>query len=271
MLATERQAQIVGELRRTGVVRVSDLSALLGVSEMTVRRDLDVLATRGLLAKVHGGAVALEGATAVEPGFTVKSVRERDEKDAIAAHAVALLRPGMSVGVGAGTTTWALARHLTTIPDLTVVTNSLPVADVLHAMDAARLTVIITGGQRTPSDALVGPVAIHSLTKMHLDLVLLGAHGVDDRVGLTTPNLAEADTNRAFISGAARLVVLADHTKFGVIGLAEFAELSEISTLVTDDGADERILQSLEGQVGEIIVAASASTAEPASQVEAAR
>ncbi len=245
MLATERQAQIVGELRRTGVVRVSELSALLAVSEMTVRRDMDVLAARGLLAKVHGGAVALEGATAVEPGFTVKSVRERDEKGAIAARAAELLRPGMSVGVGAGTTTWALARHLATVPDLTVVTNSLPVADVLYAIDAARLTVILIGGQRTPSDALVGPVAIHCLAKLHLDLVLMGSHGVDNRVGLTTPNLAEAETNRAFIDRGARLVVLTDHTKFGVVGLAEFASLAQVSTLVTDDGVDERTLQGL--------------------------
>src|ERR1700712_70254 len=218
---------------------------------MTVRRDLDVLAARGLLAKVHGGAVALEGATAVEPGFTVKSVRERHEKDAIAAEAVKLLRPGMSIGVGAGTTTWALARHLVTVQDLTVVTNSLPVADVLHAIDAARLTVIVTGGQRTPSDALVGPVAIHTLANLHLDVVLLGSHGVDERIGLTTPNLAEAETNRAFIAGAARLILLADHTKFGVVGLSEFAKLSQVSTLVTDDAS---AVESWAESIDQIIV-----------------
>lgn len=263
MLATERQAQIIDELRRTGIVRVSGLSGLLGVSEMTVRRDLDALATRGLLAKVHGGAVALDGATAVEPGFTVKSVRERNEKDAIAAAAVKLLRPGMSIGVGAGTTTWAMARHLATVPDLTVVTNSWPVADVLHTINAAQLTVIVTGGQRTPSDALVGPVAIHTLANLHLDVVLLGSHGVHEQVGLTTPNLAEADTNRAFIQGAARLILLADHTKFGVMALSQFADLSQVSTLVTDDA---RAIRSWSELVGEIVVAPSVkAVASPAS------
>lgn len=263
MLATERQAQIIAELRRTGIVGVSGLSRLLRVSEMTVRRDLDVLAGRGVLAKVHGGAVALEGATAVEPGFTVKSVRERNEKDAIAAAAAKMLRPGMSVGVGAGTSTWAMARHLATIPDLTVITNSMPMADVLHTINATGLTVIVTGGQRTPSDALVGPVAIHMLANLHLDVVVLGSHGVDKQVGLTTPNLAEAETNRAFIRSAARLIVLADHTKFGVVALAEFAALSEVSTLVTDDA---RAIGSWSDMVEEIVVAPRAkATASPPS------
>jgi DeoR/GlpR family transcriptional regulator of sugar metabolism len=100
-------------------------------------------------------------------------------------------------------------------------------------------TVILSGGVRTPSDALVGPVALQALTSLHLDLVFMGVHGMSERAGFTTPNLLEAETNRAFIAATEHLVVLADHTKWGVTGLSTIAPLGRASALITDDGIDE--------------------------------
>ena len=100
--------------------------------------------------------------------------------------------------------------------------------------------MILTGGVRTPSNALVGPIALGALRTLHVDLLFLGVHGMDERAGLTTPNLVEAETDRAMVAAARRLVVVADHSKWGVVGLSTIADLGQVDVLVTDDGIDER-------------------------------
>jgi DeoR/GlpR family transcriptional regulator of sugar metabolism len=236
MLAGRRQQLIADEIRRHGAVRVSELTALLGVSDMTIRRDLDVLAASGLVEKVHGGATALDRLSADEPGFEAKSHRQLDEKEAIARAAAELIEPGQAIGLTAGTTTWRLAHHITSVPDLTVVTNSIQVADVLHREQRPDLTVVLTGGVRTPSEALVGPIAVSTVRSLHIDVLFMGVHGMTDDAGFTTPNLLEAETDQALISSAERVVVAADHTKWGVRGLSRIARLDQAHVLVSDTG-----------------------------------
>ncbi|RZT85061.1 DeoR family transcriptional regulator [Pseudonocardia sediminis] len=257
LLAEQRRDVIVEQVRARGAVRVSELAEHLGVSDMTVRRDLDVLARRRLVDKVHGGATAVGEHSTEEPGFTAKITRELEEKDAIAAAAAGLVEPGAAVGLSAGTTTWRLAHRLAAIPRLTVVTNSLAVADVLHAQGAESrgTTVILTGGVRTPSEALVGPVAVAALESLNLDLVFLGVHGMTAAAGFTTPNMTERDTNRALVDAGQKLVVVADHTKWGTVGISTIAELGEADVLVTDEGLAEADRAVLEGEVDRLIVA----------------
>ena len=255
MLASQRQARIVDEIRRGGGVRVSDLTELLGVSDMTIRRDLEVLARAGVLHKVHGGAVLANSRRTDAPGFAVKSALQQPAKEAIAARAAELITPGTAIGLSAGTTTWTLARHITAIPELTVVTNSTTVADILEAQaPRAGFTVILTGGVRTPSAALVGPVADQSIASLHVDQLFLGMHGMDAVAGLTTPNLAEAQTNRALINSAREVVVLADSTKWGIVGLADFGPLSTADVLITDSGLPPAAHDILAEAVGDLIV-----------------
>ncbi len=251
MLADQRRAHILEQVRREGAARVADLTVALQVSDMTVRRDLDALARLGLLSKVHGGATLASGRASEEPGFEAKSVREPAEKYAIAAAAAALVQPGQAVALGAGTTTYVLAQHLLDVPGLTVATNSIKIADVLRE----RHTVVLTGGVRTPSDALVGPVADLVLRSLHFDVAFLGCHGMDPSAGFTTPNLGESETNRAFAQATRTLVLTADSTKFGVIGLVSFATLSEAHVLVTDDGLDQAARDALGAGVGRLVVA----------------
>jgi len=255
MLARQRQARIVDEVRRRGGVRVSDLTTLFDVSDMTVRRDLEELDRRGLLHKVHGGAV-LTSNSAEEPGFEAKSLRERREKDALAAAAATLVGPGQALAVSAGTTTRALATALAGIPDITVVTNSVRVAEAFGATAGpSRQTVVLTGGVRTPSDALVGPVADAAIRSLHVDVLFLGVHGMDPAAGLTTPNLAEAETNRAFLAHAQKVIVVADHTKWRTVGLCSFGPLSAVDVLVTDDGIDQEARAVLGETVGDLVLA----------------
>ncbi|MEP7019623.1 MAG: DeoR/GlpR family DNA-binding transcription regulator [Pseudonocardiales bacterium] len=235
VLAQQRQDRILSELRRAGAVRVTELTELLNVSDMTIRRDLEQLATEGVARKVHGGAV-LAGQVGFEPGFAVKSQLAQPAKQAIAERAAGLIQPGAAIAISAGTTTWALARHVASMPGITVVTNSTTVADVITAIDTAnQVAVILTGGVRTPSSALVGPVADRTIASMHVDLLFLGVHGMDARAGYTTPNLAEATTNQTFLHSARQVVVLADSSKWGVVGLADIGPLAVANTVITDD------------------------------------
>ena len=254
VLARQRHEVILGEVRARGAVRVAELAAQLGVSDMTVRRDLDVLDEAGLVEKVHGGATALADRSASEPGFAAKSLRNTDEKLAIARTAATLVRAGTAIGVTAGTTTWQLAYHLTDIADLIVVTNSIRVAEVFHQTQRADRTVILTGGMRTPSDALVGPVAVQALRTLHFDAVFMGVHGMSGRAGFTTPNLSEAETNRAFVEATQQLVVLADHTKWNVTGLSSIAPLHEADTVVTDVSVTTSALDTLREHVRRVLV-----------------
>jgi DeoR/GlpR family transcriptional regulator of sugar metabolism len=253
MLAQQRQARILSELRRAGAVRVSDLTDLLGVSDMTVRRDLEQLATDGVVRKVHGGAV-LAGQAAFEPGFAAKSRLSQPIKAALAERAAAMISPGAAIAVSAGTTTWAMGRFLGAIPGLTVVTNSPTVSEAIAAGDpAGQVTVILTGGVRTPSAALVGPIADRTVAGMHVDQLFLGVHGVHPRAGFTTPNLGEAKTNQALIASAQQVIVVADSSKWGVVGLADIGPLSVASVLITDNGLPDAARRVLNEEVGEVI------------------
>jgi DeoR/GlpR family transcriptional regulator of sugar metabolism len=252
-LARHRQELILNEVRHRGAVRVSELVLKLGVSDMTIRRDLDVLASAGQISKVHGGATIAGPRSAEEPGFEAKSHRQQDEKLAVAEAAAALIRPGTAIGITAGTTTWQLAYLIADIPDVIVVTNSVQVADVLHRSHGRNGAVILTGGVRTPSDALVGPIAVATIRSLHLDQVFMGVHGMSERAGFSTPNLMEAETNRAFVEAAGRLVVLADHTKWGIRGLSTFAALRDANVLVTDSHLSADAEAILAAHVGELV------------------
>ena len=270
MLARHRQSLILQAVRSDGSARVSDLTHRLGVSDMTIRRDLEVLARDGLVEKVHGGAVLPGAPGRHEQGFETQLVLEGSEKTAIAQAAASMVTPGTAIALAGGTTTFALAQCLLDVPGLTIVTNSLRVTSLFSGMrgpEGAAEPMVLTGGVRTVSDALVGPIADLTIRSLHFDLLFLGCHGFDPDAGLTTPNLAEAETNRTFIRVARRVVVLADHTKWGLVSLSSFAHLDEVDVLVTDDmlPADAGVLVA--EQVGELVYAESM----PASRVPAHR
>ena len=255
MLASQRRAAILAIVEEAGAARVSELVEQLGVSDMTVRRDIERLDGDGLLERVHGGALAVLPRATDEPGFTAKSGLMNGAKQAIAAAAAARVEPGATIGISAGTTTYEFAGAIRNIPGLTVVTNSVPVAQLLHESPGTEHVVVLTGGVRTPSDALVGPVAVTALEGLHVDRLFLGAHGIDRAAGLTTPNLVEAETNRALVRASRSVSVLADHTKVGIVGLSTFMQLSEVDTLITDSGITSRARAVLEESVEHLVLA----------------
>ncbi|WP_407320260.1 DeoR/GlpR family DNA-binding transcription regulator [Isoptericola halotolerans] len=259
MLPAERRSALLDHVAAHGSARVVDLASALGVSRMTVRRDIDELAEQGRLRKVHGGVMTIDGDPSRLPstGWDARTA----EKEAIAEAAAALVEPGMSVGVSGGSTAWHVARRLRAVPDVTVVTNSLPVADLFDdeafVAESRSAHVVLTGGVRTPARALVGPVAVRTLELLHCDVVFVGVHGLDPRAGLTTPNLLEAETNRALLAAGGRAVVVADHSKWRMVSLTTVADLESADVVISDAGLDPEAVTEIEGHGPEVIVAPS--------------
>lgn len=258
MLPAARQQAIVDAVQSERVVRIADLAQKLGVSLMTVRRDIELLDEAGRLERIHGGAKLPGDNSAHEPGFELKATQLTAEKKAIAVEAASRVQEGMAVGLSAGTTTWVLAKELAGGPSITVVTNSVRIADVFHSGAAAAgrsgSSVVLIGGERTPSDALVGPIATAALKQLHLDLLFLGVHGMDAEAGYTTPNLLEAETDQAFVAAAAKLVVLADHTKWGTVGISTIAALEAAHEVISDERLSPEAQSILRERVGRLLL-----------------
>ena len=244
MLREKRQQEILEELERAGSVSVAALSQGLGISDMTVRRDLEELSARNMLRKVHGGAVPVPK-TAAEPHFVQKQRLNRAEKRAIARAALGFVNDGDTVAFSAGTTTWQIAETLKRERgSLTFITNSTNIA--LTLQENGWEQIVLSGGMfRTPSDALIGPFADRTIRTLNADVLFLGVHGIDPEAGLTTPNVAEAETDGRLVEAAQKVVVVADHSKLGVVALAKIAPLSKVDVLVTDNAADAEMLREI--------------------------
>jgi DeoR/GlpR family transcriptional regulator of sugar metabolism len=253
MLAVERRRLIAENLRSRGVISVADMASVLGTTEITVRRDMRAMARDGLLVRAHGGAV-LPAAIGHEPSYSEKAHQAAAEKAAIARLAVKLIFPGDSILLGPGTTTLALARLLAEFAELTVVTNSLLVAQALMA--APRVEVILTGGTlRRSIHALVGPAAEDSVRALRASKAFISGNGFTAERGLSTPSPLVAATDRAFANAAQQVVVLADHTKLGQDTMCQTVPTGRVHSLITDSGADPEVLAEIQAAGVDVRVA----------------
>ncbi|MFD6368926.1 DeoR/GlpR family DNA-binding transcription regulator [Streptomyces roseolus] len=256
-------------VRANGAVSLRELARVVQTSEVTVRRDVRALEAEGLLDRRHGGAV-LPGGFTRESGFPQKSHLATAEKTAIADVAAGLVEEGEAIVVGAGTTTQELARRLARVPGLTVVTNSLLVAQALA--HANRVEVVMTGGTLRGSNyALVGSGAEQSLQGLRVSRAFLSGSGLTAERGLSTSNMLSASVDRALVQAAAEVVVLADHTKLGTDTMFQTVPTDVITRLVTDEPPphDERAaseLQALADQGVQIAVAGTGQSAAPAAE-----
>ncbi|MFJ3494133.1 DeoR/GlpR family DNA-binding transcription regulator [Streptomyces sp. NPDC086091] len=232
---SERHLRILQQVGERGAANVLDLSAWLAVSQATVRRDLRFLSEQGLLRRTHGGGVAVDNG--LELPLRRKADSFRAQKRAIAQAAVRLVAEGDAVGLTGGTTTLEIARLLATRGQITVVTNAINIAAELAPQPQIRL--IMTGGHaRSQTYELVGPGAERALGEHHMDIAFLGVDGIGAARGCTTHDPLEAATNRAFVEGSSRAVVVADHSKVGKATLARICPIEMVTSLITDEDVD---------------------------------
>lgn len=244
MYAIERHQAILNRARGEGRVEVKRLADDLDVTPETVRRDLTALERRGLLRRVHGGAIPVER-LGEERALADREERLAGEKERIAKVALAELPDGGSIIIDAGTTTAHFARVLPMDRELMVVTHSLPIANLLVSWP--NVTLYLLGGVVRPRTlAAVGDWTRHNLADVFVDAAFIGTNGITAARGLTTPDLSEAAVKRELIASARRTVVLADHTKFGREDFAHFCDLEAIDTVISDIGLADEMAEEIE-------------------------
>ena len=243
MYAEERQARIAAVARTDGRVEVATLAEELGVTTETIRRDLTALERRGLLRRVHGGAIPLER-LGFEPGVKTRDTVMTAEKERIAKAALAEVPEEGSILIDAGTTTSRFAEALPGDRELTVVTDALDIA--IRLAQRPRFTVLTLGGRvRGRTLAAVDVWALEHLAQTFVDVAFIATNGISVERGLTTPDPTEGAIKRAMISAARRVVLLADHTKVGNDHLIRFGEVTDVDTFVTDTGLAPELVDEL--------------------------
>lgn len=256
MYAQERQQTITELAREHGRVSVAELSHRFSVTAETIRRDLDSLADRGLISRVHGGAVPAERIRIVETGVGTREAEQAAEKQRIAEAALTLLpqRNDVTIVLDAGTTVARMAELLPPGRIATVVTNCLHTAATLSTRNRAEVQIL--GGRiRGITQAAVGSTTVDALRSLRADLAFIGTNGFTVGHGFSTPDPAEAEVKRAMVGAARRVAVLADSSKFGAEYLVSFAATNEVDFLVTDRSLTPAARQAFTDRGIEVLLA----------------
>jgi DeoR family transcriptional regulator of aga operon len=255
--AEVRREQILTFINARDFVRVTDLSARFRVSEVTVRGDLEVLAERGDIRRIRGGAMPRALPRIERPFEEVKNALV-NEKSAIARAAASLISPGETLILDVGTTTTEVARALIQredLLDIVIFTNALNIALELEKA-IPRFTVVITGGTLRPlQHSLVDPLGMLMFERIKVHTVILGCNGIDPRSGVTNVNLPETEIKRRMLQAAKRRILVADGSKLGETALAYLCGVDEVDLLITDTSADPTILTALRERGLEVMLA----------------
>lgn len=247
MNKADRHRYIVELLESNGEVQVSEVSTRIGVSEMTVRRDLETLEQVGALSRVHGGAVHATISRSWEPGYHARGMQRLESKRRIGLAAAALLHEGETVVIDAGTTTVHVAEALRGRRGLRVLALSLRIADVL--VDEPDMTVMVPGGiARAGERSLIGSMAERAFEDLYFDTFVLSAGGVDAKAGVTEYVPEDAAVKRAALLSARRRLLVADSSKLGEVAFARVAPISEIDTLITDGEERGDVVEALRSE-----------------------
>ena len=252
MLIDERRRHILSLVHSQGRVLVGELSRTLGISQITIRKDLEHLQSRGLVQRTHGGALRLQSGALFDPSLQEKQKQHSQEKQRIADAAARMVQEGQCVMLDSGTTTTAVAHALKRFAQLTLITNALNIAADLASTN---FEVILVGGTlRRNSFSLVGPLAEDVLEEMHADILFLGVDGFDVETGITTPNFLESRVNRAMVKASRRIVVVCDSTKFNRRSLSRIIPTSAIHSVITDKNLPREAEEALRNQNIEVIL-----------------
>jgi DeoR/GlpR family transcriptional regulator of sugar metabolism len=248
----ERRQQILKRLDSDGRVSVLELSRQLGVSEVTIRADLQALADRKLIVRTHGGAIpASEGR--YEIALALRRQKQVQQKSRIGRAAAEIITDGDAIFLDSSSTALAIVQHLQNHRQLTVVTNSLTVAHELR--DAPGVTVVLPGGTlQRDTDSLVGLNGLAILEKFNIQKGFFGAHGLTIPEGLTDVSADEAKIKRALVGRCRQKIALLDSTKWGQVGLASFAGVDEFNTIITDAQAPANLVKQVRGLGVEVMV-----------------
>src|SRR5574341_258873 len=254
LIPAQRRERIQEYLAIHKVVRTADLCRLLEASEATVRRDLEWLEQEGILERTHGGAIRDEQMT-FEPEYLQRAQKHPEEKRLIGEMAASLIADNDIVFINSGTTTTQVIRHIRGEAGLAVFTNNVHAA--LEAGNAGFNHYLIGGEFQPRSNSVAGRFAIENLRQVYANKAIIGVDGMSLKHGCTVPSNAEAEVVKQMIERTkGEIIVVADHSKWGVVSNYQIATIDEIDKLVTDNQLDHSAFESLAAYAVEILVAA---------------
>lgn len=254
MIAEERRKIILEKIRTEKAVSVHALAQELETTVVTIRRDLDLLAKKGLVIRSHGGAIINEEKVGYEFRFDTRKDYSQEVKAKIGRVAAAYVTAGDCIGIDVGTTAYEMSRYLRNTEDLTVVTASIPVVNEL--LPCENINVICTGGEVSRKDkSLIGHNAVRTLKEYILDKVFIGVAGLSFDCGFTMFNMNDALVKRVLVERAKEVIILADATKIGVACHAFFCGLDAADKLITDRRITQEDKSLLESHGIEVIIA----------------
>lgn len=243
LLKIERQNQIRKMVEESGRVAVPELGDLFAVSEATIRRDLEELDGEGWVRRTHGGAVKTERALK-EPPIMQRIVLQEAEKKRIGKAAASLIKDGETIFLGSGTTVHEVARNIPKNLQLTVITNSLPVANELAV--SSNIELIVIGGMLRQTElSLVGYIAAQTIQEFRADRAFMGMRAIDVHHGFTNDYLPETTTDRAILTIAPQIIIVADHTKFGRVSSVLVGSVKIANEIITDTETDEEYVNEI--------------------------
>ncbi len=249
----ERQKQIVSLLVRQGRLSVTEIMKQFSISAATARRDLEMLASQGKAQRVHGGVIAIDQAPPELP-ILDREGEQSDEKTRIGRAAAELITDKETVFLGSGTTVLEVARNLRDRKNLTVITNSLPVLNMLAGIKG--IAVISLGGMLRDSElSFIGHLTEQALAEIRVDKVFMGTRGLSLEHGLTNDYLEETLTDRAIIKIGREVIIVADHTKVNRVSTVLLTSIKSIHVFVTDLQVDKKFVQALKRQKIQVIKA----------------
>ena len=249
-----RRSAILQLLKQDSNVSVSELSRRFGVSEVTIRKDLNLLKERNLLVRTRGGAIMHEvGSQDDEVNIRFKSMAHYREKQAIGHAAASLIEEGDTIIIDSGTTTFQVAANLHKFKNLTILTNALNVAR--EVLSYKRFNVILLGGNiRNSSESVVGALAETNLKMFYCDKLFLGVDSFNMEAGLSTPSVEEANINQIMISRSREVIAVFDSSKVNKRALAFIANIDKINKVVTDEGMDKSVRSQLKAMNVDVVV-----------------
>ena len=251
--ASDRHTQLIELLKKRGYCSVVEMSQLLNVSAMTIRRDLHMLQEKHIVEVTHGGASFI-ASKRIEPDFDIRTHEHLPEKQAIGKMAAELfIEAGDVIGIDSGSTTLEIVRNLPNVP-LTIVTHSLVAANVV-AQNKQYSLIVLGGVLQHEANCLCGPQAIAALHTLYINKLFLSASGLLLLDGLSCNNLADAEVKQALINSSRKTILCMDSSKIGRVYLARFAPLNIIDVLITDNGISDESREAIEQQQIEIITA----------------
>lgn len=243
MNTIQRRKSIISELEKAGSVKTAELSALFDVSSMTIRRDLNYLAEEGIVTVTHGGA-KLNAGSLTEHTMFYKEEKMVEEKRRIGEFCLRFMEEGNAVFIDTGTTARMVAEYMVDCSNMVAVTNSVTAGQSLAHVPGIRL-IGAPGIFREKSMGFLGQMTCDFVKNLKLDILFLGAEGVDAKHGVTVPDAVDGETKRALVKQAEMVVVVADQTKIGASFFMSVASLPEIDVLVTNQGADPEEIRKI--------------------------